>query len=81
MSISPNASRAFFSQRAAELFRARGVLKDEHLLQEHRRASPRTEDEVAFEQGAGGAEFGEGFVRGHAPFLVQIGTGVNGGTR
>ena len=46
-------------QRPAELFRARRVLEDEHLLQEHRRAQARGQNEMALEQRAGGAELFE----------------------
>ena len=60
-------------QRAAQPRGARRILEHHHLLQKHRRMQPGGQDEMALQQGAGGAEFvedfglAEGFGFDHAP--------------
>ena len=70
MSISPNAALRLERERAAQPLGARRVLEDEHLLQEDRRAQAGAEDEMPFEQRAGGAEFGEGLFGGE--FVLSL---------
>ena len=55
----PEGGARLARQRAAQALGARRVLKDEHLLQEDRRAQSRGQDEMPLEKRAGGAEFVE----------------------
>src|SRR6185437_10393998 len=61
-------------QGATEFFRAGRVLEDEHLLQEDGGMPAGTQDEMAFEQRAGGAELVEGLFggQGHGPVLMPL---------
>jgi hypothetical protein len=52
-------------QGLAQALRARRILEDEHLLQEDGGVQARREDEMPFQQGAGGAELVEDVVLGH----------------
>ncbi len=51
-------------QRPAKALGARRILEHEHLLQKHRRMQPRRQDEMAGEQGAGGAKLVKRLIRG-----------------
>ena len=53
----------FLGQRAAQASCASRILEHEHLLQKHRRVQPRRQDEMAGEQGAGGAKLVKRLIR------------------
>jgi hypothetical protein len=54
----------FLGQRPAKAFGASRILEDEHLLQKHRRVQSGRQDEMASEQGPGGAKLVKRLFRG-----------------
>ena len=60
----PERFAGLLRQRPAEALGARRILEHEHLLQKHRRVQPRRQDEMAGEQGAGGAKLVKRLIRG-----------------
>src|SRR5690606_20624980 len=54
-----------FGERTAKLLGLLGIHEHPRLLQEHRRAQPRRQDEMTLEQGIGRAEELEDFVLRH----------------
>ena len=55
-SIGPKASRALSASARQSRSVRRRILEHEHLLQEDRRMQARRQDEMAFQQSAGGAK-------------------------